>query len=281
MSFETYERSSRDGKPIGLYRFIWGNTSWAYTSADSEQVVNQLVGGIPTDVTYTPIPIGDNGLIQSGTSDGSATQDFTIVCPSTLPVVDLFRGTPPTEPVFIEVRRKHLQDAEAPFHWIGKIGNVRGKEDPGSVEIIGRISGLRRGGLRLCWQRSCPYFLFDDDCTLSKAAFADPRNVTAIAGSNVTVDGAALAAGYFDGGFIEWDADGLGTLERRLIESTAGNVAKLFGRGDGIDVGLAVTLYPGCDGSSTTCDTKFNNLDNHGSVDFMPGKSPFDGTQVF
>jgi hypothetical protein len=107
--------------------------------------------------------------------------------------------------------------------------------------------------------------------------------VSALTGNTITLDGAALAASpYYNGGFIEWDADGLGTLERRGIESTTGsNQYQLFGRADGLAVGQAVTIYPGCDGAAETCDTKFNNLVNYGGVDFMPGKSPFDGRQVF
>lgn len=280
MGFQSYEQSNESGRPIKLYAFRWGNSFWYYTNADSEKVVDGK--------TYVPIAISDGGIEQGGSD-----KEFKLTVPTMLddgagstepmPVVRLFRGTPPSEPVYLIVRKKHEQDAEAPVEWVGKISNIVRTDEGSQAEITCRNPGLKRTGLRLTWCRSCPHFVFDYGCQLDKADFAVTRNVTALTGTSFTVDGADLQASpYFNGGFIEWDADGLGTIERRGLEITLGtNQYQLFGRSDGMTVGLAVTLYPGCDGTSETCDVKFNNLANFGAVDFMPGKSPFDGTQVF
>jgi uncharacterized phage protein (TIGR02218 family) len=279
--FAPLEQSNDAGQPISLYLFRWGNSQWGYTSADRELLVDS--------VTYAPIPISDDGLQQGPIGQ----KEFTVHMPTALPgsdgapvdipVVALFRSTPPSEPVFLTVRKKQFADAEAVIHWIGKVGNVVRTEGGSQADITCRNPGLKRTGLRLTWARICPHFLFDSGCALAKADFAITRNVTAVTGNSFTLDGADLAATpYYNGGFIEWDADGLGTLERRGIEATLGvNQYQLFGRADGITVGMAVTIYPGCDGSAQTCDEKFNNLVNYGGVDFMPGKSPFDGHQVF
>jgi uncharacterized phage protein (TIGR02218 family) len=271
MTFATYEQSNDAGRPIGLYLFAWGNTTWAYTSADRQVVVDA--------VTYEPLGISDDGLAQGG----SGRKEFTIHAPASIPLAAKFRGTPPSESVIVVVRKKHLDDAEAPIHWIGKVTNIRRSDNGAKAEIICRNPGLRRAGLRITWCRQCPYFVFDLSCGLDKALFATTREIIAIDGNNLTLDGAALAASpYYNGGFIEWDADGLGTLERRGIELTLGvNEYQLFGRSDGLTVGQEVTIYPGCDGLSETCDVKFDHLDDHGGLDFMPGRSPYDGNQVF
>jgi uncharacterized phage protein (TIGR02218 family) len=281
VTFAAYEQSNASGRPITLYLFRWGNSQWAYTSADRDVMVDS--------VTYKAIPISDDGLQQGG----SGRKEFTVHVPvalpddtgamQPLPVVALFRSTPPSQSVYLIVRKKHEQDSEAPIHWIGKIGNVLRDKDGATADIVCRNPGLKRAGLRLTWVRMCPHFVFDFGCALDKADYAVTRNVTAVTGNSITLDGAPLAESpYYNGGFIEWDADGLGTIERRGIESTPDiNQYQLFGRADGITVGLAVTIYPGCDGNAQTCEEKFNNLANYGGVDWMPGKSPFDGRQVF
>jgi uncharacterized phage protein (TIGR02218 family) len=281
MTFPTYEQSNSNAQPIGLYLFKWGNSQWAYTSSDTDQVV----GG----VTYVAIPISDDGLKQGQADSNPFTIHVPVALPDTdgnaqpVPVVALFRSTPPSQSVYVTVRRKHAADADAPIHWVGKIGNVIRQRDGATADLVCRNRGVKRAGLRLTWGRDCPHFLFDSGCALAKTGYGITRNVTSVTGNSFAVDGAALAAApYYNGGFIEWDADGLGTLERRGIEATLGtNEYQIFGRADGVTVGLAVTLYPGCDGTPATCRDKFSNRANGGDVAFMPGKSPFDGRQVF
>lgn len=271
MSFAQAEQSNHDGRPIGLYLFVWGNSHWAYTSANREVTVD--------GIAYAPLAIGDSGL-QQGTS---GHREFSVEAPSSIALAELFRGTPPSHSVMLVKRRKHLDDAEAPIEYIGKVGNVLRSDNGARVTIVCRNPGQRRTGLRITWCRQCPYFVFDGSCGVNKALFATTREIADIDGSAFTLDGAALAvAPYYDGGFIEWDADGLGTIERRGIELTVGaNQYRLFGRSDGLSIGQEVTIYPGCDGRSETCDVKFDHLDDHGGVDFMSGRSPYDGNQVF
>lgn len=271
MTFQTYEQSNDSGRPIGLYLFVWGNTKWAYTSSQKAVTVDSI--------TYEPLAISDDG-----TSQGmSGRKEFTVHAPADIPLVAMFRGTPPSQSIALIMRSKHVDDAEAPIQWIGKVTNVLRTDNGSQADIVCRNPGLKRAGLRITWCRQCPYFVFDLSCGLDKTLFATTREITVIDGNEITLDGAALAASpYYNGGFIEWDADGLGTLERRGVELTTGaNTYKLFGRADGLTVGQEVTIYPGCDGTSETCDVKFDHLDDHGGFDFMPGRSPYDGNQVF
>lgn len=266
MTFAAYETSDFDGQPVGLYRFQWGNSAWAYNSSDREFVVDS--------VTFLPMPITEKPLVQGGRE-----AEFTLNVPSNLPVVDLFRGTPPSEPVTLIVYRIHYGDidAEPKIVWVGPVASVI-NDDEGSSEIVSRNRGLRRGGLRLTWSRQCPHVTFGPGCGLDKADFAVARAITAITGNVLTLDDVSPSAAYFDGGYLEWDADGLGTPNRRTIEiEVSAGQYQLFGRADGLEVGMNVTLYPGDDHSMATCIAKFDNQANNGCVDFMPGKSPFDG----
>jgi hypothetical protein len=125
--------------------------------------------------------------------------------------------------------------------------------------------------------------LYDRGCRVDPALFAVPGVVTAKDGTTITVSGAAAATpGIYLGGFVTWEVNGDGTLERRGIEATAdGGVFTLYGRADRIEVGYDVIMNRGCDHTSLVCETDFDNLANNGGFDFLPNKSPFDGTPVF
>ncbi len=123
--------------------------------------------------------------------------------------------------------------------------------------------------------------MYDTDCTVDPTAFRVEATLLTITGATVesaTFDG--YDDGYFDGGYVEWDIGG-GEQERRGIETHVGSVLTLLGGTDGIATGLAVRTYPGCDGTDTTCNDKFDNIENSGGHPHLQGSSPFDGNPVF
>lgn len=277
MSFASAEASSQDGQPIALYKIQWGNTIWYYTSADQDIPFDDGSG----EETYEAVGITDNGLTQGG---DARQNDLQIELASNLPVVALFRGTPPSAPIYITVRRKHADEPDAPVWWIGTIGNLQRPTDEKAV-IIGYTlaASLRRSGLRLSWQRTCPHIVYDGGCKVDPEDHKITGTVTAKDGTSITVSGALVGdEARFVGGFIKWDAEGNSTFERRGIEAEEGpGTIRLYGRPDRLDVGTVISLYPGCRHTPTACSDDFNNLPNYGGFDFLPGKSPFDGTPVF
>lgn len=274
MTFDARERSTQTGRPIALYRFAWGNTIWRYTNGDEAIPRQELVGGVMTDVSYEPIAISDSGMKQ-GTSQQN---DFTVTIPSNLPIVVLFRGTPPALSIWLTVRRLHVGDDEAPIYWKGLVFNVQ-RDGDARAAVIGKpmSATLRRTGLRLCWTRECPHFLYDDECKVDPAAFQVDGVVATAAGVIFTLaDPPEQGDQYFRGGYVEWDANDDGTVERRMIEDQQGVTIKVFGLVAPLVAGKAVKLYPGCNRTPGDCQDKFNNGPNYGGVDFMPGVSPFD-----
>lgn len=271
MTYAAYEQSNHDARPVSFYEFRWGNTSWFYCNADRPLMLDAQ--------EYTPAAISESALKQGG----ERVPEFSLTVPASLPVVALFRGTPPSTRVTVLVRHLHPDDgsAQAKYRWIGPIANVRPK-DNASAEIVSRVNGLRRAGLRLTYGRGCKFALFGPGCHVVKSLHANARTVTAIDGNIVTLSAPSPSEGYFNGGFLEWNADGLGTMETRAIErELSAGVYLLFGRGDGITASMAVTAYPGCARNAPTCNTKFANLANYPGLDFMIGVSPFDGKAIF
>lgn len=278
MSFETREISNQDGLRIALYEIEWGNTKWYYTSADQD--IPLTIGD--EDRVYKAIAISDSGMQQGGGSN----QDITVEVPSNIPLCDLFVSTPPALEIFLTIRRVHYGDDGTPLiYWTGTINNVKRQEGGAGADVIGHtlLASFKRSGLRLSWTRGCPHMLYDQECRVNKADFAVNGSITALTGNSITVSytGTTPEAGYFDGGFLEWEANDDGTIDRRSISSsTSETVLIIYGTTYRLEIGMDIVLYPGCNLSTAHCLGRFNNLANYGGLEQMTGKNPFDGTAL-
>lgn len=271
MSYDFVESSNHSAAPAALYSFSIGSTEWLYTNVDEEIVVDGK--------TYVPLAISDSGQVQSG---DIRNDDMTVTIPKSTPLVELFKGTPPSEGVWLTLRRQNQGEPDAPVVWVGWISNVK-IVSAGAAEVVCRMltSTLDRNGLRLSWSRGCPHALYDTGCRVNKDLHATDVEIESLTGTSLaSADLEPLADGYLAGGFIEWELFD-GVMERRAIESNADGALVLLGTTDGLEAGNIVTVYPGCDRTTSTCETKFNNLLNYGGFPHMPGKSPFDGDPVF
>ncbi len=277
MSFDSRERSVADGKPLALYEFNRKTIFWHYTNADRDITHGFLPDGV-TPAVYEAITISDDGFAQSG---DPSSDDFVITVPAGIPLLAGWRGTPPSDKLYLTLRKQHYGDAEAPVVWIGFITNVS------QVSLVEYRVTLRvlsvsfeREGLRLTWQRGCPHFLYDEECGVNPAAWKVETTVTDLTGNAVTIADTGKPNGWFTGGYIEWSiADNV--FERRPIESHDGLVLTLLSFTDGLEIGQGLTVYPGGDRTVAGCCDKFDNYDNYGGFELMPGSNPFDGNPVF
>lgn len=279
MSYNDKEISTQDGKAAALYRLDWGLTHWFYTSADRAITRMEEVDNETIEVTYEPRAVQDNGMVQGSSSQN----DFQLDGPSDLPIVRLFRGSPPSETIWLTVRRIHAGEDDAPIYWKGTVKNLKRPKDA-TCSIIGAplSASLKRTGLRLCWTRECPHFLYGPGCFVEPSAYLSEGAVAAIDGVTIT---ATLVTpkdeGWFAGGFLTWQASDDGTIERRMIENdsfdedTGQTTFTIFGLVDFLALGDTIKAYPGCTRTPDVCTDKFDNLPNYGGFDKMPGASPF------
>lgn len=271
MSYNELEISNEDARPIYLYGFTLGAATWRYTSSDEDVIA----GGY----TWRPSAISDDGVKLTGEA---ATDNLSITAPSSIAPAQMFLGTPPSQSVMVRIYHMHEGDAEMALCYVGEIIQVNTPQ-PGMAVITCDTIGasMARDGLRLGWQRNCPYALYDEiTCKADKSLRALNLVITDTEGNAVQFSGMdAVPNGALNGGYIEWEHPIQGT-EYRGIETQVGNVVTMFGLADGLYYGLKVKAYPGCNRTTSDC-VKFNNLDNYGGVPDMPGKSPFDGDPVF
>lgn len=271
MAFEPLETSLEDGRPVVFYRFSLNDKVWRYTSADDDLTK----GGF----SWEAVPIADDGPNQSGES----TQDALRITTTTKIVpADLYMHFPPARNVQVAMFVAHEGDSELLATYQGEITQFNIPQPGTAVFTCETLSAtMQREGLRLGWQRSCPYALYDPvTCKVDKTAHGVAGVVDEVVGNIVVVASAAgQPAGRFSGGFLEW-TDPVRGIERRGIESHVGDELTMFGTADGITAALAVVAYPGCARTTDACAT-FSNLPHYGGIPAMQGKSPYDGSPVF
>lgn len=271
MTFDAREKSLSGGQPLRLYEFQRGLQRWRYVRGDRPFVL--------LSDTFEPIAITDDGIRQTGDASADALK---ITVPYDNPVARLYRGIPPAGVVDVIVRDAHYGKTQAAIRFMGSVQSVKGPS-PERKEITCQslAASLDNPGLRIGYERGCPYSLFDHNCTLDPTPFAVAATLSLVTG--LSVEAAAFDAhpdGYFSGGRLKWQV-AAGVFDERGIESHVGEVLTLLGGTDGLQVGRSVTAYPGDDRTLQMCHERFNNKDNYGGFKHMPGKSPFDGNPVF
>lgn len=143
---------------------------------------------------------------------------------------------------------------------------------------------------RFRMQVGCNHALFSAGCALLKSDWEFTANVLnpGSPGYPFTFDLFNLArtvgslptvtAGWFAGGWAEFGT-GANTSRRAIIDNTA-NISGLMTITLARDPApfpsayASVKLYPGCDGSKSTCVNKFGNFVNFGGHPFLPATNP-------
>ena len=270
MTLQAYEESIDSAQPVFLYQFTLGARAWRFASCATDVLTADGKVWMSEAVSHTSVR-------QTGDTSSDA---LTIEIPFTVGPVQTFIISPPTSPMSVMIFQKDAVDGEVVALYVGEVSQVNFPQ-PGKSAIVCEAitTSLAREGVRIGWQRSCPYALYDPvTCKVNKAAYAVAATITAIDSFNIAVS-AQLAAGIYPGGFFEWFHPVKG-LEYRAIEAQTGSNLKVFGSTLDLYIGMGITLYRGCDQTPETCRS-FGNYNNYGGVPALPGKSPFDGTPVF
>jgi hypothetical protein len=266
-----------------LYEFKLGSNTWRFTSNAVDCVDN-------SSHVWIACAISDDGVKQSGEA---VTDALSITSPQRIAPAQMFMVTPSAREMAVNIYRADLVpltsdqlDAQLPQRQvIGLRAVYAGEVAQANFPMPGRCvfacetisASMRREGLRLGWQRQCPYSLYDPvTCKVSKASHAVTVTITEINGFNVTVSGlGSPPAGLYNAGLFEYTHPVKG-LEPLTIESQVGGVLTMFSPPDDLFVGMSVTVYRGCAKTPEACQS-LSNYPNYGGVPNLPGKSPFNG----
>lgn len=270
MTYDARERSVESGSPIEFYEFKKGVETWRYTSADGPVIY--------LSNTYEPIAIS-RGRISNSAEINQA--NLTIKMPTDNPVPELWLQQPPGDIVSVTVFRQHRGDAEVKVHWMGRVLTCKQPDVVATLNCESITTSQKRMGLSRKYGIDCQHVLYRNKCGVDRLAYRTFGTVSAVNGNQVTVEAAAgQADGYYNGGYLYW-SNAAGNQDYRMIDSHVGNALTLLFRVQFLSVGDTVQIFPGCDRSLATCNSKFANDDNHGGWPFQSRVNPFNGSTIF
>lgn len=262
------------GSPAEFYHFQRGATHWYYTSADAAQVYNGN--------TYTPTKLKRSRIKQGG---GMSAEGVTLTLPRNNEIALTYISFPAAANTSIIIYGRHRNDvdAEVVHIWSGRVKNANFKGAAVELFCESILTASRAQGLKRNFGANCSHVLYDQTpltCGVNKASHAMTAAVSAVMGSVITsASFASNPSGYYSGGIIEWVNAGL-TEYRMILEHSGANI-RLVAPLHGMASGATVTVYPGCDRTTSQCAGRFNNLANYGGFPYVPTKTPFGGTMNF
>jgi hypothetical protein len=278
MSFDAFEVSAESGRPVEFYTFVLNDVTWRYTTAEIDITIGADL--------YTAAAIRADSVRQTGETSNDAR---AIDVPSWIAPAQVFMGGAPSSAIQMTVGVRHVGDTEVIVAYVGEITQVN-FPIPGRARLTveSLLSSMKREGLRLAWQRTCPYVLYDSlTCKVDKATHKVDFVVLAIDAFSVYVAlDTTQSTGHFTGGFFEWNHPIRGKEYVAIqdhFQATTGEWNShfvLFMPPGELFEGARGSAYPGCDYTPTRCQF-FSNYDNYGGVPDLPGRSPFDGNPVF
>jgi uncharacterized phage protein (TIGR02218 family) len=253
-----------------------------------------LISGLILTYTNADVPIAMNGFVYAANS--VLVDGLTFKCTTTLDVdqqhisiaarpTDTVNGVPFLialhHGVFdgceVQRERAFLTSWSAPP--LGGVILFKGRMT--SIDQIGRTSAqitvasdlvlLDMDMPRNLYQPTCGHTLFDSGCGLVKATYG--ASGTAAAGSTTSVIAWTGASSVYVQGTIYFSS-GLNAGVSATIKSAGTNTLTLaYPLASAPAQGDAFTVTQGCDHTSGTCQSKFNNLANFRGFPFIPPPS--------
>lgn len=286
MSFQAKELSIADGKPVFLYEFLTGNSS--YRINNSTQTVQH------NGNDYLPAVVS-HGMILASDGGGAKTQLDINLAPNNSFALE-FLNSDQQQITTINVFERHFSDAtsETLLAWKGEIVGIKPSDKKLTLSADSIINKFTRNANYSRFQLACRHAVYQTGCNLDKANFENPVTLVSVAGSTVQVeypiDGQTQLPlqpydGYFNSGLLQSPAGNVYHVVNHVGTSiTVMDSAEKLGQellATAPDA-LVVSLYPGCTKSRAICKSRFNNTLNFGGFPWMPGKNnnPFNGSPI-
>jgi uncharacterized phage protein (TIGR02218 family) len=263
VSYDVKEKSVQDARPVLLFTFRQGSLVWYYCTG-SLPVVN-------SGHTYNPEPLLPGNIANTG---DVAKDTLEIKLPVSNALAALFLLYTPDAVTTVTVIRTHYDNTSVRNAWKGRVLSFSAAQGVVTFICESVFSSERRLGLRETYQRLCRHVLGGQGCNVNIATYSAELLAVGIDGPKVTLS-AALAVDYQGGTLLAPD----GT--RRMIVDIGADFVVLMRPVQALvdaliatPAGVAVTLYQGCDRSTSMCTDRFNNIGNFGGFPGIPWINP-------
>lgn len=165
--------------------------------------------------------------------------------------------------------------------WVGKLhrftGNVSDIDRPNKVEAAIQVRSifelLDQQLPRNVYQAQCNNSLYDVPCGISRAAKTETSTVSTASDSlrlNFGASSLGHADGYFDLGAVRFTSGANNGVLRTVRRHASGVITLVQPLPLPAAVGDTFSIYPGCDRSLTTCNSKFSNSNRFRGYPYIP-----------
>lgn len=152
-------------------------------------------------------------------------------------------------------------------------GEVAGV-DPSSTEVKLTVkSELERLNIKQphnIFSPKCQNCLYDAMCGLNRATYTVTGTATGVPTTTIIPSALAQATDYFQLGVLVFTSGPSAGARRAVKSFSGGTIVPSIPLPVAPVAGNTFTIYPGCDHTTATCSTKFNNLGNNRSFPFVP-----------
>lgn len=155
--------------------------------------------------------------------------------------------------------------------FVGSVAQLTVSRGEIEMEVNSPLEFLSVKMPRNVYQDGCQHVLYDGGCALLAATYAVNNAVASsptTLGFNTTL---AQDSDYFTLGSLVFNSGALSGTKRTVKRQQAGGAITLLNPLPlAPGVGDTFTIYPGCDRTKETCNTKFSNLVNFKGFPFIP-----------
>ena len=266
--YDTLESSVESSRPIEVYEFGLGVTSYRYTSAEDDITLG-------TD-TFEKEAIKRGPIVQ-GSDDRDAILEIMTPALNTFvrKYIDIVPGQLASLSV-IRVQRDEPTPWTQALVYKGYVQSVKFPKNGQEAVIAVRSieSTASRPIPRFTYQGLCNNFLYDGSCGVDSNSFKFTGPVSAVSGNTITVTGASGEIdGYYNNGYVK----PAGIQDFRMILDHTGDVLTLMLPFGEALAGTNVDIFAGCNlAIAGHCDTRFSNVARHGGFAFVPTVNPFE-----
>lgn len=267
-SFDDFEISREQSRPLEIYEIVLGTETFRYTSAEDTVTVSAE--------DYEPTTISRSPTFQGA---DSKNKDLVITLPPDNDFANRYVDVVPGVKATVSITR--LQRDETPefntqvLIFKGQVLSARFPDDGNVAEVLVRSqeAALNRKVPRFTFMGSCNHVLYDSRCGVDPSQFDHTGNASAVSGSVITVDGAGASGLDFTGGFCT----PVSAPDFRVIISQSGDDLTLLLPFFASPLDQDVQVFAGCDRLVTgDCGTVFDNVLEFGGFGFSPTRNPFE-----
>jgi uncharacterized phage protein (TIGR02218 family) len=264
MTWRLTDLSIFGGRPVELFRFVYGVNRYCFTSSDADVSYQ--------GESYKATPMERTGI---SIAHDISKADITITVPRDNKLAALYVGPPPDDVISLTVFSYHKGDGDFVVLWQGRVTSVMFAGSTASITCEPVFTSLRRPGLRAMYQRLCRHELYSSACGVQSESYKVVyAGVVSYSGVTLTLP-VPLAAGWATGGLLTTSRGA-----KRWVLAQNGAVLTLNNAIIDLNVDEPVTVYAGCDCTRETCNAKFGNILNFGGFPWVPYKNPFAGDPI-